>query len=114
MNFSSFSRADCEDQVKGFPKARFKKFASFEEAQYFALGILPPEASDTASTSSSVTDGKTKKRFRSPDIHESEWAVVYSDGACKGNGKLGSVAGIGVWWGPDDPRLETSVRCSGL
>lgn len=30
--------------------------------------------------------------------------VVYSDGACKGNGKVGSVAGIGVWWGNNDPR----------
>jgi hypothetical protein len=36
---------------------------------------------------------------------ESEWDVVYSDGACKGNGQVGSVAGIGVWWGPDDSRL---------
>ncbi|KAG2044576.1 ribonuclease H-like domain-containing protein [Suillus americanus] len=24
--------------------------------------------------------------------------VVYSDGACKGNGQFGSVAGVGVWW----------------
>jgi ribonuclease HI len=31
--------------------------------------------------------------------------VVYTDGACKGNGKAGSVAGIGVWWGRNDPRL---------
>lgn len=30
--------------------------------------------------------------------------VVYTDGACSGNGQLGSVAGIGVWWGADDPR----------
>lgn len=30
--------------------------------------------------------------------------VVYTDGACSGNGQLGSVAGIGVWWGVDDPR----------
>lgn len=30
--------------------------------------------------------------------------VVYCDGACKGNGKEGSVAGLGVWWGYGDPR----------
>ena len=35
---------------------------------------------------------------------EAGWDVVYSDGACKGNGKPGSVAGIGVWWGQDDVR----------
>ncbi|TBU44551.1 Caulimovirus viroplasmin-domain-containing protein [Dichomitus squalens] len=39
---------------------------------------------------------------------ESGWDVVYSDGACKGNGKPGSVAGIGVWWGRDDPRYASS------
>ena len=30
--------------------------------------------------------------------------VVYTDGACSGNGQPGSVAGIGVWWAVDDPR----------
>lgn len=30
--------------------------------------------------------------------------VVYTDGSCRGNGKVGSVAGVGVWWGDDDPR----------
>jgi len=38
---------------------------------------------------------------------ERQWQVVYSDGACKGNGKVGSTAGVGVFWRPDDPR---SVR----
>ena len=30
--------------------------------------------------------------------------VVYCDGACKANGHGGSMAGIGVWWGADDPK----------
>ena len=34
--------------------------------------------------------------------------IVYSDGACKSNGFCGAVAGIGVWWGPDDPRYDDS------
>ena len=32
--------------------------------------------------------------------------IVYSDGACKGNGTPRAVGGIGVWWGPDDPRYS--------
>lgn len=32
--------------------------------------------------------------------------IVYSDGACKANGARGAVAGIGVWWGPNDPRYD--------
>ncbi|KAH9892415.1 ribonuclease H-like domain-containing protein [Cubamyces lactineus] len=43
---------------------------------------------------------------------ESGWDVVYSDGACKGNGKVGSVAGVGVWWGDNDAR-NIAERCPG-
>ena len=50
------------------------------------------------------------QRETSPDVaNESIWNVAYSDGACKGNGQPGSVAGIGVWWGRDDPRCAQSV-----
>lgn len=38
--------------------------------------------------------------------------IVYSDGACKGNGKPGSTAGVGIWWGRNDPR-NISERCPG-
>ena len=78
--------------------------------------MLPPEVSNAnASTSNwepSVVVSNTRKRSRSVD--ESEWDVVYSDGACKGNGKVGSVAGIGVWWGPDDPRSGNFMQFSGF
>ena len=30
--------------------------------------------------------------------------IVYSDGACRANGTPDAVGGIGVWWGPNDPR----------
>lgn len=38
-------------------------------------------------------------------IDESEWDVVFTDGACQRNGRVGAVAGIGVWWGVNDPRF---------
>ncbi|KAI9057956.1 ribonuclease H-like protein [Trametes sanguinea] len=43
---------------------------------------------------------------------ESGWDVVYSDGACKGNGKTGAIAGVGVWWAENDPR-NLAERCPG-
>ena len=108
------SRPDCEEQVKGFPNAKYKKFKTFEEAKVFALGELSPEVSNADASMSnwepSVVVSNTRKRSRSLD--ESGWDVVYSDGACKGNGKVGSVAGIGVWWGPDDPRSGTFMQFS--
>ena len=56
----------------------------------------------------SVVVSNIRKRSRSVD--EIGWDVVYSDGACKGNGKVGPVAGIGVWWGPDDPRSGNFIQ----
>ena len=43
---------------------------------------------------------------------EMDCDIVYCDGACKGNGQPGSVAGIGVWWGHGDPRYALPVRAS--
>ncbi|KAH9848936.1 ribonuclease H-like domain-containing protein [Lenzites betulinus] len=43
---------------------------------------------------------------------ESGWDVVYSDGSCRGNGKSNPVAGVGVWWGQNDPR-NLAERCPG-
>ena len=80
----------------------------------FALGTPPPEVLNVASTSISEPPAfVSNTRERSCSVDESEWDVVYSDGACKGNGKVGSVAGIGVWWGPDDPRSGIFVQFSG-
>ncbi|KAI0635048.1 ribonuclease H-like domain-containing protein [Trametes polyzona] len=50
------------------------------------------------------------KAFHQPADGE-PW-VVYSDGACRGNGRVGAVAGIGVWWAKDDPR-NIHERCPG-
>ncbi|THV06488.1 hypothetical protein K435DRAFT_848971 [Dendrothele bispora CBS 962.96] len=73
--------------------------------------------------STSDVDRKRKKRdidvvdeFQLPKIQMSTETgsdlVVYCDGACKGNGKPGSIAGVGVWWGHDDER-NIAERCPG-
>jgi ribonuclease HI len=33
-----------------------------------------------------------------------EPVTIYTDGACRGNGQKGSIAGVGVFFGPQDPR----------
>ncbi|KAJ3871896.1 ribonuclease H-like domain-containing protein [Lentinula edodes] len=86
--------------------------------------VQPVRASnDTDSKSKPVNSipSKGKKRtfaeMQTPplifEINDSvEPLVVYCDGACKGNGKVGSVAGIGVWWGHNDSR-NLAERCPG-
>lgn len=71
-----------------------------------------PAGQGSTSTSGRKLPGRSTTSHAAPgslvlpnDALEAGWSVVYSDGACKGNGKSGSVAGVGVWWGPNDPRF---------
>ncbi|KAF5311802.1 hypothetical protein D9619_002783 [Psilocybe cf. subviscida] len=119
---------ECEAQIKGFPGARYKKFNTESEARLFAYpnlaegsqsmatsGQAPASSNTSAPTATGSTeDPKGKKRAFGTEVsNPEEWNVVYSDGACKGNGKQDPVAGVGVWWGPDDPR-NLYERCPGL
>ncbi|KLO13418.1 ribonuclease H-like protein [Schizopora paradoxa] len=123
----------CEEQVKGFQNAKFRKFASQNEAVAYT-GLTGKQAETiraAAGNTSTVTATLRREQESSsnvleqrsipsshvassprvvvasvrkfePDTREPE--VVFCDGACKGNGKVGSVAGLGVWWGDEDPR----------
>lgn len=49
------------------------------------------------------------KRIQMPSVSEGQEyepraLVIHTDGACPKNGKDGARAGIGVWYGLDDPR----------
>lgn len=119
-DFRRESRADCEKQVKGYPKARFKKFSTEAEAEAFvkcgAVNRITRaavfEAAGSSKTRTLPSEREQTKRLvkkvgkgRADDIKdESEWEVVYTDGACQKNGKVGAIAGIGIWWGHNDPR----------
>jgi ribonuclease HI len=86
--------------------ARYKRFNSLKEAEDFAYGTisstpLPPQASNSDPRGRVA---KGKKRAHAEIEDESCWDVVYCDGACKRNGQVDSVAGVGVWWGHEDPR----------
>jgi len=105
-----FFRDECLQQTNGYAGAKFKKFANSTEAEHFVTFGNSLKA--LGSTFSFDVEGgnKGKKRALSLDVEdESVWDVVYSDGACKGNGKVGSVAGVGVWWGHNDPRFALAL-----
>ncbi|KAJ6469574.1 ribonuclease H-like protein [Mycena vitilis] len=103
-------RPECEAQIKGVPGAKHKSFLRREEAAAWISGTVAP--APVAGLSGGSSD-KGKKRRMSPDVEdESTWDVVYSDGACKGNGQANAVAGVGVWYGANDPR-NIAERCPG-
>ncbi|KAL0574352.1 hypothetical protein V5O48_007594, partial [Marasmius crinis-equi] len=126
---------ECEAQVKGFTGAKHKKFATREEAEQFArlgngefIDLLVPGSTSNpepvrgqkraAEDEQSHTDSASTVPHKKPKtLHEYQAdgegdLIVYSDGACKGNGKQGSAAGVGVWWGHGDPR-NIAERCPG-
>lgn len=148
-------REDCQEQVDGYPCARYKKLRTLDEAEAWvqravpypvkekvkpanhfpdeariSIGsehigqvpaLTPSSTTKPASSSQShlVSDSESQLSPGMPSVRshvttgQSRMSataedVVYTDGACSGNGQLGSVAGIGVWWGIDDPRYVLS------
>ncbi|XP_068009466.1 ribonuclease H1 isoform X2 [Melanerpes formicivorus] len=84
--------AECQEQVNKFPSASFKKFATEKDAWAFVRGAaLGPEQQPEPA---------------------GDFAVVYTDGCCSGNGRNRARAGIGVYWGPGHP-LNISERLPG-
>lgn len=45
-----------------------------------------------------------KRKEPAAAVDETGWTIVYTDGASKDNGKPSARAGVGVWYGEDDPR----------
>lgn len=81
---------ECTESVKGYSGAIYKKFATKSNAEAFIENnqkqcVIP---------------------LCKPDYY------VYTDGACSNNGKPNALAGIGIFFGLDDPR-NVSERVEG-
>jgi ribonuclease HI len=72
---------ECQQSIKGFSGAKYKKFETREDAEHFIQSY----------GSSLISEYK-------PDYY------VYTDGACSHNGARNARAGIGIFFGVDDPR----------
>ncbi|NP_001365201.1 ribonuclease H1 isoform 5 precursor [Homo sapiens] len=133
---------ECRAQVDRFPAARFKKFATEDEAWAFVRKSASPEVSEGHENQhGQESEAKASKRLREPldgDGHESaepyakhmkpsvepappvsrdtfsymDFVVVYTDGCCSSNGRRRPRAGIGVYWGPGHP-LNVGIRLPG-
>ncbi|KZT51160.1 hypothetical protein CALCODRAFT_503850 [Calocera cornea HHB12733] len=69
------------------PYARPIPAQSKTTATNFIASVIAPPKDEEIKGLTEVEDGKT-------------WRVVYTDGACSGNGKQGAKGGVGVYWGP--------------
>lgn len=73
---------DCFQQINGYKGSTYKKFETEEEANIF-LHESPVEKIDY---------------------------YVYTDGSCRNNGNSNAIAGIGIYFGLDDPRNVSKNR----
>lgn len=73
------SLEECKAQVDGYSCHYYRGFNSLDDAQEFL-----------------------RDELGYLEYH------IYTDGACKGNGRYGSIAGYGVYYGPNDSRNRHS------
>ncbi|XP_008160660.2 ribonuclease H1 isoform X2 [Eptesicus fuscus] len=132
---------ECRAQVDRFPAARFKKFATEEEAWAFVRSSGSPGSKGQEDKLVHESQAKASKRCREPPAegeengeprakhvkqdgeaapvvdkdtfsYMGEYVVVYTDGCCSSNGRRRARAGIGVYWGPGHP-LNVGIRLPG-
>ncbi|XP_074059358.1 ribonuclease H1-like [Macrotis lagotis] len=129
--------SECQAQVNRFPVARFKKFATEDEAWAFVQDTSSPEPTTEQTKKCNTEDPKVKpnkrpcessdedepckkiaKQDSEPLLSKDKFSymgdatVVYIDGCCSSNGKRKARAGIGVYWGPGHP-LNIGERLPG-
>ena len=81
---------DCNNSVKGYKNALYKKFDTKEEADMFIQtnkNSMHVQAIETENSINFITD-----------------YYVYTDGACSNNGKDNALSGIGIFFGINDMR----------
>ena len=74
--------AECQEQVSGYPGARFKGFTSREEAEAWLQG---KEGAGNPSPAPSLRHPAGKDTAGEPPALEGEEYVIYTDGSCLRN-----------------------------
>lgn len=78
----------CQQQVKGFKNAQYKKFKTKQEA----IDYMNDDTIVIKQIEPKIIEQETSKKY------------VYCDGSCIHNGKPNAKAGIGIYFGENDTR----------
>jgi ribonuclease HI len=115
---------DSESKSKDENESKQISSISFENLHHHK-SIKKSKSSSQRSRTIKNKDKKFKDQFAIPETDpnpvyddtetdelDKDTLYVYTDGSCKGNGKIYAKAGVGVFFGPDDPR-NVSERLQG-
>ncbi|KAK4112995.1 ribonuclease H-like protein [Canariomyces notabilis] len=109
--------AKAQEAIVGWKGPKYKKFDTREAAEEFVRTY----GAATSTLILSEADGeqqaleppsKKQKQAEKPPPPRGNVLVVYTDGSSLGNGRSGASAGVGVYFGPNDPR-NVSERLEG-
>ena len=110
---------ECKEQVTGFSKPIFKKFESLDDAkEFYKSGNSKPIKFKSLDNFFKITKEPVSQKNTISNTHSFaqlenlDNIVVYTDGACRNNGKKNAKAGIGVYFSDNDPR-NVSERLRG-
>ncbi|KAG2381417.1 hypothetical protein C9374_006406 [Naegleria lovaniensis] len=67
---------------------------------------------NSESQTKTSTESQMEPEIKKVKLNNPKYKQIYTDGCCFGNGLANSVAGVGVWFGEDDP-LNYSGRLEG-
>lgn len=98
---------DCKSQVHRYPGAEYKSFSTRKKAEEWIEKGNKEEEDFYSQRSPSKRLGEIRVIAKEKAIHPpfAESVInVYTDGACSNNGRHDARAGIGVYFGEDDPR----------
>jgi ribonuclease HI len=101
---------EAKKHVDGFNGARYKKFTSREDAETFIRGNGSLILGQFGITDVVPTTAPTLNLKVSP--HSSDALVIFTDGACKGNGSAHARAGYAAVF-PNHPHHDISERLEG-
>ena len=97
---------ECNNSVKGYKNAIYKKFSTKEEAENFIQQKQeqkPEQKQEEQKQEEQKPEQKQEEQKQEQKQNQPEY-YVYTDGACSNNGKKNALAGIGIFFGIDDIR----------
>ena len=98
---------DCNNSVKGYKNALYKKFDTKEEAYHFIKANEQTRDNinnNTQNQNNIYIFDNTVIKSNGVNIEYNPDYYVYTDGACSNNGKDNAIAGIGIFFGINDNR----------
>lgn len=91
---------ECEENVKNFPNAKFKKFNTKKEAENFINDKKPIKKNNKLKIT-------TNLQIVQDDYNFENCINVYTDGSCINNGKKYAMAGCGIYFDTNDKRNKS-------